>query len=793
MSTFAVSVPRTLLDRIKAWISGHFVFRSLGARLTVQFTALFVLGMLIVAAALSVLVARTLSSQIETELGATGAVFDRLWQQRANELEVAGALLAHDFGFREAVATGDEATMRSALENVRARARVQTAFIIGIDGRIHGLTDSALRSDITALWDALDAGRNVGVAVLGGRSHQLVAAPILSPQPTGWLVLASDIDSPRMAALERVSPVPLHAEVYVRSGAGWQASTNRDRVPASVFDKLPSGLFDFSGPGVDALALAKPIPTFDVKRPALLVLTYSKSLAFAERRALLTALALLALLGIVAVGTVTWRSARRITQPLARLDEAAARIAEGGRERVAVDGEDELARLGRTFNRMASEIEERERRIAHLAFNDTLTGLPNRVLFHEQLALAMRNNEVGKGVAVHCLDLDRFKFVNDTLGHPAGDQLLIEVAQRLSDVAQGHFVARLSGDEFVVLQQFGDDPGTVERLARAILEAVAQPCRLEGQRIEPSTSIGISLFPADGADPATLMRNADLALYRAKENCRGTFAYFEAALNERAQHRRRIEADLGNAIREGQFAMHYQPLFDLATNAISSFEALIRWHHPERGLISPAEFIPIAEETGLIVPIGDWALQTACRTAATWPGNVRVAVNVSSVQFHRGGLSERVLQALTASGLPPERLEIELTESVFLEGDEATLATLHRLRALGVRIALDDFGTGYSSLCLLRTFQFDRLKLDRELIGNLETDPTSRAVFDAAVTMALRIGAEVVAEGVSELSLVEPVQLAGCTHLQGYHYSRPVEASEVTRYYARDKAKRDAA
>lgn len=782
------SGPSGAARRLRLWAATGFKFRSLGARLSVQFAGLFALAMVVISAALSLLVAHALSRQVETDLNATGAVFNSLWQQRAEELADAGALLARDFGFREAVATGDEATMRSTLANVRGRARVQMAFIIGIDGTVHGLTDARLRQEAAGLRDALDDGRSVGVAMLGGRSRQLVAAPILSPQLAGWLVLASDIDAVRMAALERVSPIPLRADVFVRDATGWHASATRERVPGTAFDANPRGLFDFASRDADALAVAKPLPTFDGRRPALLVLTYSKSLAFAQRRALLGALALLTFLIMVAVVAVTWRAARRITQPLARLDEAAARIAQGDIEQVPVDGDDELARLGRTFNHMACEIEERERRIVDLAFNDALTGLPNRVLFHEQLALTLRHCDPEKGVAVHCLDLDRFKIVNDTLGHPAGDALLVEVAKRLSTVTQGHFVARLSGDEFVVIQQLEQDLGAVDRLARAISEAVAQSCQIDGQLIQPSISIGIALFPHDGADAATLMRGADLALYRAKENGRGSFAFFEAALNERAQRRRQIEADLGTAIREGQFALLYQPLYDLSTGAISSFEALIRWHHPERGLISPVEFIPVAEESGLIVPIGDWALQHACRTAARWPHQVRVAVNVSSIQFHRGGLVERVVQALTASGLSPDRLEIELTESVFLEGDEATMATLHRLRSLGVRIALDDFGTGYSSLSYLQSFPFDKLKIDQSFIRNLGTRPGASAVVRAIIDLASAMGMETTAEGVEDPAQIEELRAQGCSTVQGYYFSRPITAEAVEAMLAPPRA-----
>ncbi len=761
------------------------VRHSLGLRLALQFASLFTAAMMVVALALSFLVVRSLSVAVEGELRASGAVFDRLWQQRAEELSGTGETLARDFGFRAAVATGDEATMRSALDNMRGRAKVAGAFILGIDGRIHGLVDAVSRADAAGLWDALDQGRTGGVAILGGKALQLVAAPILAPQLNGWLVLADDIDQRRMRLLEQLSAVPLHAGVLVRQSGRWRAMTNGFEEKAAAGSgafseaKDPGQLFSLEGPQGGALALARPIPTLDPGRQALLLLTYPKHLAYAQQRWLLGALALLTLLGLAVVVAVTWRAAGRIIRPLERLDEAAARIADGASERVEVRGQDELARLGHTFNRMAGEIEERERRITHLAFNDTLTGLPNRAMFHEELGRQLRGCASGDGLAIHCLDLDNFKATNDTLGHPAGDALLMATAERLTRVAQGHFVARLSGDEFVVIQRLDGNREAAGRLARAMLEALARTLPIDGHTVQSSVSIGIALFPQDGEDASKLMSSADLALYRAKDNGRGNYAYFEEALNERAQHRRQVEADLHEAIQTGQFKLVFQPQLDLASGAISAFEALIRWQHPVHGLVSPLDFIPVAEETGLIVPIGAWVIHEACREAARWPDEIRIAVNVSSIQFYHSGLAQTVVQALAASGLAAGRLEIELTESVFLEGDDKTHATLHSLRQLGVRTALDDFGTGYSSLSYLQSFPFDKLKIDQSFIRNLLTQPGAIAVVRAIIDLATALGMTTTAEGVEEPDQLAELKRQGCATVQGYLFSRPIAAQAV--------------
>jgi diguanylate cyclase (GGDEF)-like protein len=505
----------------------------------------------------------------------------------------------------------------------------------------------------------------------------------------------------------------------------------------------------------------------------------------ADARKLQLALGVMTLLGLLLVAFATWRAAGRITQPLARLDEAAGRLASGEPVQVRVRGEDELARLAGSFNIMVAKIAEREQRITQLAFNDTLTGLPNRTMFQQQLDHLFRASEgSGSLFALHCLDLDQFKAINDTLGHPAGDALLVEAARRVQRAARGHFVARLGGDEFVVLQTVGEDRDAIDRLARDILGEITQPFAVDGNEVVPSTSIGIAIAPQDGADSGALLRSADLALYRAKEAGRGTYAFFEESLNERAQERRQTETDLRLALERDEFELHYQPLFDLEQNRICSFEALLRWHHPTRGLISPADFVPVAEDTGLIVPIGAWAVREACARATGWPEHIRIAVNVSAVQFHRGAMQETILRALAESGLEPNRLEIEITESIFLEGGATTLRLLHALRSLGVRIALDDFGTGYSSLSYLQSFPFDKLKIDRSFIQNLLTRDGAIAIVHAITELANALGIETTAEGVEETAQLMELRAHGCSSVQGYLFAEPMTAEDVERLFS---------
>ena len=768
-------------------------FRSLSARLTVQFALLFAAAMLAVSAALYTFIAGSASREVESQLQSSGAVYDRLWQQRAHELQNAAQLLSRDFGFRAAVATGDEATMRSALGNAAARLKVRTAFIVTADGRVSAIDPSVRANEAARLWDPLDSGKLTGVAVLAGRPRQLVAAPIMAPTLIGWVVFAADLDQREMRSLERLSAIPLHAAVLAKGSGTWAeaAGSMSALSPSSAAlaqDHIGrAAAFEMRVAGTPSITLAKPLPTFSEDERAILLLAYPKAEALADARKLQLALGLMTLLGLLAVAVATWRAAGKITQPLARLDEAAGRLASGEHVQVRVRGSDELARLAQSFNDMVGKIAEREQRITQLAFNDVLTGLPNRTMFQQQLEQSFRASEGSGGLfALHCLDLDQFKVINDTLGHPAGDALLIEAGKRVQAAAKGHFVARLGGDEFVVLQTVGEDRNAIDRLARDILEAMAQPLTIDGNELVPSTSIGIAISPDDGADGETLLRNADLALYRAKEAGRGTFAFFEESLNERAQQRRQLETDLRVALDLGQLELHYQPLFDLEQNRVCSFEALLRWSHPTRGQISPVEFIPVAEDTGLIVPIGAWVIREACNRAASWPEHIRIAVNVSPVQFHRGSLNETILRALAVSGLAPGRLEVEITESIFLEGGDATLKLLHSLRSLGVRVALDDFGTGYSSLSYLQSFPFDKLKIDRSFIQNLLTREGASAIVRAITELAHALNIETTAEGVEETAQLMELRAHGCSSVQGFLFAEPMTAAGVERLFRED-------
>jgi diguanylate cyclase (GGDEF)-like protein len=429
------------------------------------------------------------------------------------------------------------------------------------------------------------------------------------------------------------------------------------------------------------------------------------------------------------------------------------------------------------------EITERrqaEASAAHLARHDGLTNLPNRVLFREELEQAVVHARRGQGLALLCLDLDQFKGVNDTLGHPTGDALLQAVAERLSGQTRGSdTVARLGGDEFAFVQTPIGKPTDATAFAERLIALFDAPFVVAGQQIAIGTSIGIAFAPQDGLDPDQLLKNADLALCRAKVDGRGVYRLFHAEMDAQMAARRRLELDLRQALKIGQLEVFYQPVVDLRANAVSGFEALLRWRHPEKGLVPPDQFIPLAEEIGLIVPIGEWVLREACAAAASWPGEMRVAVNLSPAQFKSGNLVTAVALALRDADLPPDRLELEITETVILHDTDATLATLHRFRALGVGIALDDFGTGYSSLSYLRRIPFDRIKIDQSFVRDVCSKRDCRAIVRAVTGLANELGMATTAEGVETREQLDAVTQAGCTEVQGYLFSPAVSGRAV--------------
>jgi diguanylate cyclase (GGDEF)-like protein/PAS domain S-box-containing protein len=433
-----------------------------------------------------------------------------------------------------------------------------------------------------------------------------------------------------------------------------------------------------------------------------------------------------------------------------------------------------------------------EEQIRHLAHYDALTDLPNRALFHERLRQELAQATVERRLAVLYIDIDEFKSVNDSLGHMIGDELLKSVAQRLGAcIESSDFVARLGGDEFAIVKTAVKDPADVADLATRVLETIRAPYDCLDHQVTSDASVGVAIAPQHGTDLDQILKNADMAMYAAKSAGRRTWRFFEPSMDAHVRARRQLETDLRRTIADEALEVYYQPCLNLQSNRITGCEALVRWRHPERGMVSPAEFIPLAEETGLINEIGEWVLAKACAEAATWPDAINVAVNVSPVQFRSGTLALKIVAALAASGLPAHRLELEITEAVLIRDDDAALEILHQLRAIGVRIALDDFGTGYSSLSYLQRFPFDKIKIDRCFVNDL-AEAGGSSIVQAVVNIATARDMATTAEGVETERQQELLRGLGCTEMQGYLFSAPKPAEEVRRILLAERSKETA-
>ncbi|TFV48216.1 EAL domain-containing protein [Bradyrhizobium niftali] len=428
-----------------------------------------------------------------------------------------------------------------------------------------------------------------------------------------------------------------------------------------------------------------------------------------------------------------------------------------------------------------TERRKAEARIAHMAHHDGLTDLANRALHQARLRDALEaGHALGERVAILCIDLDLFKNVNDSLGHHMGDHLLQKVADRLRSQVRGNdLAARLGGDEFAIMLAADTSPKEASDIAVRLIQALSVPYEIDGHQVVIGASIGIALSPGDGTSSEELMRNADMALYRAKQDGRGVHRFFEREMDHQAQQRREMETDLRRALAHGEFELHYQPVVDIASESISGFEALLRWRHPDKGMISPAEFIPVAEDIGLIGPLGEWVLREGCKEAANWPSEVRIAINLSPLQFRSRNLVQVVVSALANSGLPPKRLELEITESVFLAETEANIAILHQLRELGVSISLDDFGTGYSSLSYLRSFPFDKIKIDRSFVKDLAKRSDCVAIVRAISGLGRSLNITTTAEGVETTDQLDWLRAEGCNEVQGFLFSAARPAAEI--------------
>jgi diguanylate cyclase (GGDEF)-like protein len=734
---------------------------------------------------------RNAQAKVVEELNVGHRVFARLLEQNAERLKLSARVLASDFAFREAIATHDTGTLASALENHGARIGADAMVYVDLDGKVVSDTLNPQAGARSFEYpDLLGADRDAASAsmeVLDGRAFQLVAVPVLAPLPIGWVVMGFAVDDALARDLRQLTELEVSFALDGPEASGKArrvlASTLTEREQQALLDLMPTrsdtvSRLIMSIAGVDHQALVIPL---DDNANGRIVAVLHRSLgdalaAFERLRNTLFVLAALSLVlsifGSVAV-------ARNITRPLETLASAAARIELGDYTApVNLERADEIGVLASSLNHMRGGIADREKRILKLAYEDPLTDLANRSRFSNELELAIAQAGQGKlKLTILMMDLDRFKYVNDTLGHGVGDHVLREVSVRLQrTVTRAECIARLGGDEFAILVRHGDGTDFSET-ARQIIAALEAPILFEGQPLDVGTSIGIAHYPEHGEDAQTLVRNADIAMYAAKRNRTG-YATYEKHYDTSQQEHLSLLGELRRAVDRNELLLYYQPKVSLHSAHVSSVEALIRWEHPTRGLVTPAQFIPFAEHTGYIKLLTRWVLREAVRQCGEWLREglaLQVSVNISARDLMNRELPEHVAALLAEHDVTPGLLCLEITESGFMEDPGHAQKVLDRLAELGVKLSIDDYGTGYSSLSYIMKLPVQELKIDQSFISRMTADSEISTIVRSTIDLGHNLGLQVVAEGVEDIEVWNLLRALGCDDAQGYFMSRPLE------------------
>jgi diguanylate cyclase (GGDEF)-like protein len=727
---------------------------------------------------------RNAETKIAEELNVGQRVFARLLDQNAEKLKMSARVLAADFAFREAIATHDTGTIASALANHGTRIGADAMVFVDLQGQVVSDTLSppgATRQfEYPALLKSDRNAANASMEVLDDRAFQLVAVPVLAPLPIGWVVMGFAVDDALASDLRQLTELEVSFVKDGQSGRRILASTLDVGEQQSLVASMPSRSNTVSRlvmkiGGVDHQALV--IPLDDTARiVAVLHRSLGDAMAAFERlRNTLFVLAALSLamsiLGSVAV-------ARNITRPLETLAAAAARIEKGDYTApVNLKRADEIGVLASSLNHMRGSIADREKRILKLAYEDPLTDLANRSRFSNELELAITQAARGNlRLTILMMDLDRFKYVNDTLGHGVGDHVLREVSSRLQrTVTRAECIARLGGDEFAILVRHADDDFT--DTARQIIAALEAPILFEGQPLDVGTSIGIAHYPEHGRDAQTLVRNADIAMYAAKRNKTG-FATYEQHYDTSQQEHLSLLGELRRAVERNELRLYYQPKVSLHSSHVSAVEALIRWEHPTRGLVPPVQFIPFAEHTGYIKLLTRWVIREAVRQCGEWLRSgltLQVSVNISARDLMNRDLPELVAELLAEHDVTPGLLCLEITESGFMEDPAHAQKVLDRLDELGVKLSIDDYGTGYSSLSYIMKLPVQELKIDQSFISRMVSDEEISTIVRSTIDLGHNLGLQVVAEGVEDAAVWDMLRTLGCDDAQGYFMSRPLE------------------
>jgi EAL domain-containing protein (putative c-di-GMP-specific phosphodiesterase class I)/GGDEF domain-containing protein/sensor domain CHASE-containing protein len=759
-------------------------FRRLRTKLTVLYAGLFAAVVMLISLVVYTAVSNNVTRLVREELVASGTVFDRVWALRTAQLENGAGLLSRDFGFREAIASNDQATIRSALDNLKVRLGIDQAFMIGADGRLI-VADGAPLGGVTP--DALQAMEGdqaaSGVLTIGGSPHEVVSEPILAPTVMGWVVFAAKLDRAQMAALERLSAIPLDASVLDRDRAGRWSDADR-RLGGYVDEAMaahswaPQVLRTAEGP---TAVMIKPLTALSASAPAALLLSYPMSRAMAPYQPLLYAVVLTGLAGLMLLVLGSWALARSLTRPILALDEAATRLKNGERIDVAVETGDEIGRLAESFNAMAAEIGKRERRITHLALHDPDTDLPN----HQWLQRHLERVGGAGDVFVAALGVDRYAHVRGAIGYDLAGDLVGEIGATVRRSHKQARVARLSTDVLGVV--FGardlDGARAIVGEMQAVLEA---PVRLGDNTVDVSLTVGLASHPLPGERVISLIERANIALDVARAG-RQKFAVFDEALYGDPAKNLSLMSEMRQSIAAGHMLLHHQPKYDLRLGAVTGVEALVRWRHPTRGLVPPDAFIGMAEDTGHIRPLTDWVIDQAVADQRTFKDNgveLEVAINISGRLLDDDAFATDALARLERAVAP---ICFEITETAVIEQPDVALGIIERFASAGVKVAIDDYGTGLSSLAYLKQIRANELKIDKSFVFAMAASQRDALLVRSTVDLAHGLGLQVTAEGVESPTALALLSGMGCDLAQGYLIARPLPLNELLTFMAEEE------
>jgi len=764
------------------------MFQRLSTRLTVHFAALFGVVLLLVSLAVFAAISQAAQKQVRSELAATGVVFDHVWSLRSERLREGATLLSRDFGFREAVATADAATIASAMENLRRRLGIDRAFIVGVDGSVVGarLAPAEARALEAAFAAAEDPS---GVVMLEGQPFHVTGAPVLSPELIGWVAFAVRLDAREMAELERLSSIPLKAAVVHRDpGQGWRSDPSLSKAAAGALGRFIDRSLDAHAPRSTTLdlgdgrsaALVRPLPSLDGRGASVLVLRYPLARALAPYRPLLLIVAGLGVLGVVVVGAGSWAVARGVTRPISALDEAVHRLQRGEDAHVGIATADEIGRLAHSFNSMATAIRDRERRITHLAMHDEETGLPNRLTL-ERVVDGLADRPHGQ-VYVAALGIRRFEQVRGAIGYALAAQAVRMIGNRLAGLAPSSGVARIATDVlgFTLIAR---SPEAAQDDARRLIAELEQPLKMgRGDAIDVSLNLGLTPFdPTIGAQGVIELANVALDQARA---ARRKVAFFDAEAYGDPSANLSLMSSLLKALESGGMELHYQPKFDIRRRRVTGVEALTRWRHPVRGLLHPDLYIPMAEETGHIRNLTDWVLRRAIadqKALAAAGYAIDMAINISGRTLGEDDFADFALgEASAARG----RLMFEITETAVIENPDLALSMLDRFAAAGIGVSIDDFGTGLSSLAYLKRIRGQELKIDKSIVQGVTESQRDALIVRSTIDLAHSLGLKVTAEGVETEACFALLSAMGCDQAQGYLIARPMPLKDLLTFLA---------